>query len=287
MGFNKKSRIVFLFFLVFTLFFSFQVSAQPQTNIQVSTAEDKIQISYPKLKIQEINKNFKVNFRTFNVSSGKFLDNNSMDCNISLINKSGDIFYQEESEYNPPIKFWENKINKSYFDELGNYRYEILCIDGEIDGFVSGEYKVTETGEYFSDANTKTYDYSLFVMLFFSVLFFIVSTTFNDKDSSEVNKKNKGARFFFISLSLVTAIIAVLYIMTTMQTVMPDFSALISGFSTFHYVILSVLFVLFIFIMINITFKLLEDMKAKSGRVPGRFNPYRQGRRMNPGRGFG
>ena len=147
MGFNKKSRIVFLFFLVFTLFFSFQVSAQPQTNIQVSTAEDKIQISYPKLKIQEINKNFKVNFRTFNVSSGKFLDNNSMDCNISLINKSGDIFYQEESEYNPSIKFWENKINKSYFDESGNYRYEILCNDGEIDGFVSGEYKVTETGE--------------------------------------------------------------------------------------------------------------------------------------------
>ena len=144
---SKGAILPVISLLIFSLFLMTTVSAQPQTNIQVSTADNKIQISYPKLTIQEINKNFKVNFRTFNVSSGKFLDNNSMDCNISLINKSGDIFYQEESEYNPSIKFWENKINKSYFDESGNYRYEILCIDGEIDGFVSGEYKVTETGE--------------------------------------------------------------------------------------------------------------------------------------------
>jgi len=178
-------------------------------------------------------------------------------------------------------------LDSNYTNNLGTYTY---CYEGA-NSYDSStgclEFEITETGNVFSDANTKTFGYSLLVMLFFSSLFFIISTTFKDKDNSEVNKKNRGARFFFIALSLVTAIIAVLYIMTTMQTVMPEFSALISGFSTFHYVILSVLFVLFIFIMINITFKLLEDMKAKSGRVPGRFNPYRQGRRMNPGRGFG
>src|SRR6056297_437846 len=41
MGFNKKSRIVFLFFLVFTLFFSFQVSASSgQIGINLKTSTD-------------------------------------------------------------------------------------------------------------------------------------------------------------------------------------------------------------------------------------------------------
>ncbi len=133
--------IVSLFFLF--LFFTFNVIAQPQTNIQVSTADEKIEISYPKSNIQEQYEGFNVQFRTFNVSSGKFLDNETCDCNVTLLDSKGDIIYQKTSEYNSTSRFWQNDINGSYFEETGKYRYEILCIDGEIDGFVSGKYEVT------------------------------------------------------------------------------------------------------------------------------------------------
>lgn len=144
---SKKIYPILLMTLIFSLFLMTTVSAQPQTNLQVFTADNKIQISYPKVTTQETKEDFDINYRTFNVSSGKFMNNDSMKCNISLINKQGDIIYQEDSKYSPSDRFWKNEINGSYFEETGNYRYEILCIDGEIDGFVSGKYQITETGE--------------------------------------------------------------------------------------------------------------------------------------------
>ena len=145
---NKKSMILFLAVFSFLLIFTANIyAAPPQTNIQVSTADKKIQIDYPKSGIQEQNKPFTTQFRTFNVSSGKFLDNNTCDCNVTLIDNKGNIIYQKSSEYNSTSRFWYNKINSSYFDETGRYRLDILCIDGEIDGFVSGQYDVTPSGK--------------------------------------------------------------------------------------------------------------------------------------------
>ena len=286
MGFNKKSRIVFLFFLVFTLFFSFQVSAE---KVQIEQ-NNGLLISTPQQDYIEEGKDHRFNFHLSRLDDGTVVTDNDTICKFTLYDQKGQIILFDNASYNNDnTNNWNVIVSGGNLTRAGEYNYYVSCTDNlnKLGGIRSEQFWVTETGNVFSDANTKTFGYSLLVMLFFSSLFFIISTTFKDKDNSEVNKKNRGARFFFIALSLVTAVIAVLYIMTTMQTVMPEFSALISGFSTFHYVILSVLFVLFIFIMINITFKLLEDMKAKSGRVPGRFNPYRQGRRMNPGRGFG
>jgi len=142
---SKKSMILFLALFSFLLIFTANISAV-QT-IQISTANEKIQIDYPKSNIQEQNKPFTTQFRTFNISSGKFLDNNTCDCNVTLIDNKGNIIYQKSSEYNSTSRFWYNKINSSYFDETGRYRFDILCIDGAIDGFVSGQYDVTPSGK--------------------------------------------------------------------------------------------------------------------------------------------
>ncbi|MFW5895136.1 MAG: hypothetical protein ACOCT9_00175 [archaeon] len=285
MGFNKKSKVVFLFFLVFTLFFSFQVSAE-KVEIEQNNG---ILISTPNQEYMEVGEDYEFNFHLSRLDDGNTITDNSTTCLFTLYCDEGNYIISKNASYDSILNNWYVEVNGSNLSRVGEYNYFISCEDDldKIGGVRSKQFFITKTGSEFSESYSKTYNYSLLVMLFFSVLFFMISTIFNDKDNSEVNKKNKGARFFFISLSVVTAVIAMLYIMITMQTVMPEFSALVSGFSTFHYVILSVLFILFIFIMLNITSKLLEDMKAKSGRVPGRFNPYRQGKRMNPGRSFG
>ncbi|MFW6129615.1 MAG: hypothetical protein ACOC56_00435 [Atribacterota bacterium] len=147
-SFSDKSLLLILSLSILIIFSCSQVYAQPpQTNLQVFTADNKITISYPKVNIKEYNRDFSFNFRTFNVSSGKFMDDESQVCNVTFIDNNGEIVYQESSEYNSSSKFWNNNINRTYFNEVGKYRYEILCIDGDIDGFVSGDYELTETGE--------------------------------------------------------------------------------------------------------------------------------------------
>lgn len=115
-------------------------------DVQIFTADKKITIDYPKSGVQKIDTPFKAQFRIFNKSSGKIMDNSSADCSVTLMNSSGNTIYDENSSYNTTSKYFYNNINNSFFQNVGRHRIDILCEGGQIDGFISGQFDVTQSG---------------------------------------------------------------------------------------------------------------------------------------------
>lgn len=164
---NKSSiLIVCMFMLVFTL--SFISAAQ---TVQISTSETKIVVDYPKSVIQKIDTPFSLSFRTFNYSDSKVLGNGCCNCSVSLKDNNGYIIYQSDTAYNTSTMFHNKIIPAEYFNQTGTYSFDLLCIDGSIDGFASGTYTVTPTGEPLtsSDLNNRIFIIIVFIILIFTI----------------------------------------------------------------------------------------------------------------------
>lgn len=164
---NKSSiLIVCMFILVFTL--SFISAAQ---TVQISTSPTAIIVDYPKSEIQKIDTPFSLSFRTFNYSNGKVLGSDCCNCTISLKDNNGFVIYQSPTNFNETTMFHNKLIPAEYFDEIGTYTFDLLCIDGSIDGFASGTYTVTPTGEPLtsSDLNNRIFIIIVFIILIFTI----------------------------------------------------------------------------------------------------------------------
>jgi len=169
------------------------VTSVSAKDVQVFNVDKAIAISYPKSEVHKLDESIRPQFRIFNKSSGKIIDNESAYCSLTIMNSSGYTIYYENSSYNTSSKFFYNDVNNSYFSSVGRYRYDILCEDREIDGFVSGQYDVTQSGYPYENIN-QNIDIGMIIMFFgVAVILLIIAYQI----------QNPAPKIFFILTSFV------------------------------------------------------------------------------------
>ena len=169
-------------------------------------------------------------------------------------------------------------FNHSFSDTntLGNYVYS-TC--GDLNGIVtcqSIDFKVTPSGRGSpTSGEGLVYFGSLMIMFFFSILFLLVSNSFkveeetrSDGNGAEVilKKGHAGFRFGFIGISLVFAMISVLFVSVSLSELLPGFERISASYYIFLYVVLATLFLIFILVLISLIFQSIDHWNIKRGR---------------------
>ncbi len=153
---------------------------------------------------------------------------------------------------------------------LGNY---IVNGYGDLDGVKttwSYDFEITPSGRGSPTSGESTiFIVSLASMFLICILFFLISNSFKGNTAAVSGSKealgNPAARFVFIALSFVVGVIAVLYSVVSLMEIFWGFDRIMNSYSTFVYIVLAVLFLLFIFILINLTIRVIEAMRIKRG----------------------
>jgi len=133
-------------------------------------------------------------------------------------------------------------------------------------------YLVTPSGnEKPTSGEGTTLIISIASMFLISLLFFFISNSFKGDSSAASGSReangNPAARFVFIALAVIIAVIAVLYSSVSLMETFWGFNKIIESYGIFIYIILAILFLLFIFILINLTIRAIESMKIKRGLI--------------------
>ena len=215
-----------------------------------------LNIDFPKFDVIKQGEDFLFHFHVFNISNGVRMDNTTTNCSFELYNEGGEEqFVEDNMEYVEGD--WRVDIDGNNFTRLGNYAYLVDCRTANIGGFISFPFEVTPSG---NDAPTEgegmIFLGSLIAMLLAAGIFFALSVVVQEYD---------GARFGFISLSVITCMIIVLYSSVALSEIFWEFERIISSYSTFLWVFLFTIFIIFIFVLVMVIVKALDSIKVKRG----------------------
>ena len=169
-------------------------------------------------------------------------------------------------------------FNYSFSDtnNLGNYVYS-TC--GDLNGIVtcqSVSFEVTPSGRSPPGSGEGFVFFgSLTIMFFFSILFLLVSNLFKVEEETRsdgnggnviLRKGHAGFRFGFIGISLVFAMISVLFVSVSLSELFPGFEKISGSYYIFLYVVLATLFLIVLFVLISLIFQSLDHWNIKTGR---------------------
>ena len=169
-------------------------------------------------------------------------------------------------------------FNYTYSDtnSVGNYFYTVC---GDLNGIVtcqSIDFEVTPSGRSpLNSGEGFVYFGSLIIMFFFSILFLLLSSSFKVEEETRsdgnggdviLKKGHAGFRFGFIGLSLVFALISVLFVSVSLSELFPGFEKISESYFIFLYVVLATLFVIVLFVLISLIFQSIDHWNIKHGR---------------------
>lgn len=167
---NKRLIFFLLFLLVLPMAFSAKVT---QTFVG---GADGLEIRVPQGEFLEQNIDVQLNLHVFNKSDGLLMDNTTTECLVHIFNKSGFHIFDEhldfdEGEDHHGSRDFTLNISGSNFTQLGFHSFIIQCNTSRFGGFVSGSFRVTETGEDDSPNNIYPVIIGIIAIItFFSVL---------------------------------------------------------------------------------------------------------------------
>jgi len=164
-------------------------------------------------------------------------------------------------------------LNTSYNNNIGTYTVNGIGNPSSGSTTWTYTYDITPSGrEKPNSGEGITFLASVIVMFLISLIFFLISTSFRGNDNAMTGtpeaKGNPVANFFFIAMAFIVGLITVMYIMVALSQTYAGFSSIITSFTAFQYVIISVFFVMFIFVLINLTIKSIESLKYRKGLTP-------------------
>lgn len=141
-------------------------------------------------------------------------------------------------------------------DTIGKYYY---TTNGDLDGFnTTGNdcFYITTSGNEITTAKSMTFFISIFVMVFMSILFFIISFTIN---------KESRLRFGLIGMSLIIGLATTLYSAVAISEAFDGFPRIAQSFEYFLWLMLFLTLIIFLFVMIVLTVEALDGMRIKKG----------------------
>lgn len=158
---------------------------------------------------------------------------------------------------------------------LGEYIYT-TC--GDLDGtnFCGNvNFEITSSGRKSPTSGEGIiYISSLIAMLLFSIIFLFVSNSFKveretargeNGEETIITKGNSAMRFGCLALSIIGLLFVVLYSSISLTQMLGGFEGVTKIYDTFLYIFLAILLIMFIFVLVAITFSLLEKMQRKKG----------------------
>lgn len=149
-------------------------------------------------------------------------------------------------------EFYYNFINTS---TIG--RYDVRGISDGCEGTFATYFEITASGRAAPNQGEGTiFLASIISMILITILFFAFSFTV---------KRESGLRFGFLAISLVMSVITTLYSSVALMEVYGGFSRTLRSFSVFQYILLSVLLIIFIFVLVSLTVSALNAWKIKKG----------------------
>lgn len=176
---NRK--IIFFLFLILNL--SFITPAPAQTNVNLDVG---LSIDYPKFETLEVSQPFNLSVKTFNVSSGKYL--NGSNCTMELHNQTGGLVFSK-ANLTSTQNSYNVYISEGNFTQLDTYAFLLYCEHGDLGGFASGTFDVTYLGEYLPTSSAVLYSTFFFILILsFILILFSIAKLPNGNISSDDGK---------------------------------------------------------------------------------------------------
>jgi len=191
----------------------------------------------------------------------------SFDCNITVTIQDIQevIILNQNMTRNETI--YNYTIPSSQTSEEGLYKADIYCSDGNYNGTDEIWFRVTPSGrEALTSGESSTLLIAVASMFLLAIFFFIISNTFKaDPLNPQGTSGNPPARFFFVALAVIISIASILFSTVILMQVLGGFEKIISSYSTFLWVILFVILIIFIFILLKVIFMALDAFKVSKG----------------------
>lgn len=274
---KKKGFKIVLALILLIALLSFFVYAQPpfETNANIDIG---LQIFYPPLETVKQNTDFNFHIHLSNITNGFPRYNNIDSCFLDLYNSTGD-HTLEKGVLNKNANLYDHElfIDGNNFSDLGQHAFFIWCNSSDTGGGVKGGFKVTPSGRGPpTEGEGMVYISSVIAMIFFSLILFLISTTF--KTEREVRRGKHGEekilergssvlRFGFIGASFVVAIIGILYVQAASLEIIPGFADTLGAYDIFYYVSLLILIIIIIFTIVSLIFQSVEALRIKKGKA--------------------
>ncbi len=202
-------------------------------------------------------------------SIGDYPCSDSFSCNATIQNSIQEILVLNQNMTRNNT-FYNYTLSPSQTSELGLYKADTFCSDGNYNGTNEIWFMITPSGR---DAPTSGESVALLIavasMFLIAIFFFIISHTFKGDPlapkGSSLSSGNPATRFFFIALAVIIAIMSILFSTVILMQLFGGFETIIASYSIFLWVILFVIFIIFIFVLLKIIFMALESLRIKQG----------------------
>jgi len=208
-------------------------------------------------------------------NSDNSISTDTVTCYLNVKYPNGTILLSDQAmTYNSDGSFYYFIPSQST-SILGEYATTMRCDDGTEYGFTTFTFQITPSGmSNPASGSSISFLVSVLSMFLLSLLFFFISFAFVGKTNSVTGVKelngNPAARFGFIALSIIIACVAVFYSSVSLLEIFGGFSKIIESYSVFIWVVGSIIFIIFIFILLSLTMKAVETLRANKGLQPRR-----------------
>jgi len=163
---KKKVMFGFLFFFLLISMFGL-VSAKPQV-ITEFIGETNLVIEANVMEYYKINEDAMVFIHVFNKSTGKILDNTTVDCDVELTNYNGTLVLSEIPTFDD--HHWVASRGAGIVTERGEYALIIHCNATNNDGYKTFFFEANKYGDGLDVAHSIKFNSAMFFMLVFLMM---------------------------------------------------------------------------------------------------------------------
>jgi hypothetical protein len=245
----KKYIIPFLFLILLA---TAVMAVDPHQTFNPVTAEEFIEIVYPKFEVIKFNQSFNLHTHIYNSTSGKLLTNETANCSVHIYNHSGSHILQQNLTFDSNGLEFKLDIGAGNFTQQGKFSYIIWCNTNTTGGFESGLFTVTRTGEAI-DTSGFSLLWAILLPLIMTCLLWVFAFKL-DSTLQPFKVFFTGVGFAFLFLPLQALLV-----------ILQDFPSLLEVATTVTYIYGWVFWLIMVFIVLNFVISILEYMRARKG----------------------
>lgn len=169
--------------------------------------------------------NFELHVHVYNSTSGLNISSRST-CETHVYNSKGQHIIQAVLPYDGVDEFQYN-ISGNNFTQIGQYALEVWCYSGTSGGSERIYFEVTPSGNKVDEAQSSLIYLPSMLILALAAFFFGISFLF----------QKPAGKIIFVGLSAIMMVIAILFILVSMEQVIPTEPVIIDGLATLWFVI--------------------------------------------------
>lgn len=246
---NKKTSLLFLSFFSIIILFNVVNAVPPVTTV------DNFPQGYLITESQQsyllVDEPHTYNFFVFNASTGKTLDNSTVQCMFFLGNLTGDVLIMDNATYDLD-GYWKAEIASTFFTYPGEYPYGVNCHSTDLGGALAGTFNAVYADW---DVQESVLSFGIIFILTILLGFCIYNVVINE---------NLGWKLGFLSTAYII-LMGLTYSLLSISRIalfhVPTFEII---FNTLWIILVPGFFVYVLGIIIYLIFTALKEQEIKS-----------------------